>query len=115
MEATNFEKNFLSDKETNSDSLDLSDDLGILVSNQRKDLPFLLSYPNTKKYINRMELLIEEEIETILEENYKYPLLPFDLEFEYTEDNTCFITVKNTNYKMFEKISVDIYKDDKLL
>ena len=115
MEATNFEKNFLSDKETNSDSIDLSDDSGILVSNKIKDLPILLSYPNKKKYINRMESLIQEEIETILEENLKYPLLPFDLEFEYTEEDTCFITVKNTNYKMFEKISVDIYKDNKLI
>ena len=115
MEATNFEKNFLSDKETNSDSIDLSDDSGILVSNKRNDLPFLLSFPNKKKYINHMESIIKEELQTILEENVKYPLLPFDLEFEYTEDNTCFITVKNTNYKMFEKISVDIYKDDKLI
>ena len=115
MEATILEKNFLSDKETNSDSIDLSDDSGILVSNKRNDLPFLLSFPNKKKYINRMESIIKEEIETILEENEKYPKLPFDLEFEYTEDNTCFITVKNTNYKMFEKISVDIYKDNKLI
>ena len=48
MEATNFEKNFLSDKETNSDSIDLSDDSGILVSNKRIELPVLFSYPNKK-------------------------------------------------------------------
>ena len=68
-------------------------------------------YPYTKKLID----LTNEEIQTILNENKNCPLLTFDLEFNYQERNKCFITVKNPNYKLFEKNVVNIFKDNRLI
>ena len=44
--------------------------------------------------------------------------MPFNLEFEYPEEkheHHCFITVKNPNYKLFEKNKIDIFKNDKVI
>ena len=77
--------------------------------------PASLSYSNKKQYANQLIALANEEIITISEENNKYPLLPFDLDFEYQEKNQCFITVKNPNFQLFEKNDVDIFKKDELV
>ena len=79
------------------------------------DLENLISFSNKNKYLKYLEQLIQEEINTIIIENEKYPLLPFELEFHFTEVGNCFITVKNPNYKLFEKNMVDIYLDDKII
>ena len=72
-------------------------------------------YINKYKYGDELIELTTEEIHTILNENEKFPLLTVDLEFNYQEKNKCFITVKNPNYKLFEKHEVDIFKDGKLI
>ena len=72
-------------------------------------------YINKFKYGDELIELTTEEIHTILNENEKFPLLTVDLEFNYQEKNKCFITVKNPNYKLFEKHEVDIFKDGKLI
>ena len=77
--------------------------------------PASLSYSNKKQYGNQLIALANEEILTISEENEKYPLLPFDLEFDYQEKNQCFITVKNPNFQLFEKNDVEIFKKDDLI
>ena len=110
-----FEKNLFSDKESNSDSIDLSEDSGLYFCNKKMDFSVPITFTNKNHYINHLESLVEEEIATILEENEKFPLLPFDLEFEYTENNNCFITVYNPNYKLYEKNVVDIYYEDQLI
>ena len=115
MRQIKFAKRFLSDKDSNSDSTDSSYDLGFFSSNKRMDLPISISFNDKDKYLKLLKSLIKEEIDTILIENEQFPLLPFELEFEYTEENNCFITVKNPNYKLFEKNAVDIYNEDKII
>ena len=115
MRQIKFAKRFLSDKDSNSDSTDSSYDLGFFSSNKRMDLPISISFNDKDKYLKLLKSLIKEEIDTILFENEQFPLLPFELEFEYTEENNCFITVKNPNYKLFEKNAVDIYNEDKII
>ena len=77
--------------------------------------PSTLNYANKKQYGNQLIALANEEIITILEENNKYPLLPFDLEFDYQDKNQCFITVKNPNFQLFEKNDVDIFEKEDLI
>ena len=77
--------------------------------------PSSISYLNKKEYSQQLITLITEEIETIKYENSKSPLLTFDLEFDYQEDNQCFITVKNPIFKLFEKNKLDIFKNDNLI
>ena len=115
MRQIKFAKRFLSDKDSNSDSTDSSYDLGFFSSNKRMDLPISISFNDKDKYLKLLKSLIKEEIDTILFENEQFPLLPFELEFEYTEENNCFITVKSPNYKLFEKNAVDIYNEDKII
>ena len=115
MRQNNFAQNLISDKDSNSDSTNSSYDLGISPSNKIMDFQILISFSNKNKYLKYLEQLIKDEINTILIENEKYPLLPFELEFQLTEGSNCFITVKNPNYKLFEKNTVDIYLDDKLI
>ena len=74
-----------------------------------------ISYLNKKIYANKNIGLISEEIQAILKDNEKFPLLTFYLEFYYQEDNQCSITVKNPYYKLLEKNEVDIYKDGELI
>ena len=83
---------------------------------QHFDIPqFNEYYLDKKLYVNQLIGLTREEINTIKKENEKFPLLTFDLEFNYQEINKCIITVKNPNYKLFEKNEVDIFQDNKLL
>lgn len=77
--------------------------------------PSSINYSDKKKYSQQLITLINEEIETIKYENSKSPLMPFDLEFDYQEDNQCFITVKNPTFKLFEKNKLDIFKNDILI
>ena len=77
--------------------------------------PSSISYRNKKEYSQQLITLINEEIETIKYENSKSPLLTFDLEFDYQEDNQFFITVKNPIFKLFEKNKLDIFKNDILI
>ena len=107
-EIINSEKNLSTDKDSNSDSIDLNEDSGM-------DFSIPISFYSKNEYLNHLESLIEDEIETILIENENLPLLPFDLEFGYTEENNCFITVKNPNYKLFKTKTVDIYNEDELI
>ena len=72
-------------------------------------------YVDKNQYGNELIELTKKEINTIKYENEKFPLLTFDLEFNYQEKNKCFITVKNPNYKLFEKNEVDIFADNKLI
>ena len=83
-EIINSEKNLSTDKDSNSDSIDLNEDSGM-------DFSIPISFYSKNEYLNHLESLIEDEIETILIENENLPLLPFDLEFGYTEENNCFI------------------------
>ena len=77
--------------------------------------PSSINYSSKKNYSQQLIALINEEIETIKEENKKSPKLTFDLEFDYQEDNQCLITVKNPNFKLFEKNKLDIFKNDNLI
>ena len=77
--------------------------------------PSTMSYPDKKSYLQQLIALITEEIETIKIENNNSPLLTFDLEFDYQEDNQCFITVKNPSFKLFEKAKLNIFKDGFLI
>jgi len=77
--------------------------------------PSSISYNSKKNYSEQLITLINEELETIKNENNDSPLLTFELEFEYQEDNQCFITVNNPNFKLFEKNQLDIFKDDILI
>ena len=80
--------------------------------------PSSLCYSGASVYSLQLQALILEEINTIRIENAKSSLLPFNLEFEYPEEkheHHCFITVKNPNYKLFEKNKIDIFKNDKVI
>ena len=77
--------------------------------------PSSINYSDKKSYSQQLITLINEEIETIKEENINSPKLTFDLEFDYQEDNQCLITVKNPNFKLFEKNKLDIFKNDNLI
>ena len=77
--------------------------------------PSSINYSDKKSYSQQLIALINEEIETIKEENENSPKLTFDLEFDYLEDNQCLITVKNPNFKLFEKNKLDIFHNDNLI
>ena len=113
MRQNNFAQNLISDKDSNSDSTNSSYDLGISPNNKIMDLQNSINF-NKNKYIRYLESLINEEIDTIIIENENYPLLPFELEFHFTEGGNCIITVKNPDYKLFEN-NIDIYLDDELI
>lgn len=115
MNQTKLEINLITDKDTNPESIDLSDDSGSYSPNKQFDFSIPLSFPDIKFYLQNLESLIQLEIITIIKENENLPSLPFELEFEYTEDNHCFITVKNPNYKLYEKNAVDIYSEEELI
>ena len=74
-----------------------------------------ISYSSEYNYANQMISLVNEEIRFILEDNLKTPLLNFKLDFDYQEDNQCFITVLNPNFKLLEKNKLNIYKDNRLI
>lgn len=78
-------------------------------------LPSSISYSHKKEYSRQLKSLINEEIETIKLENMNSPKLIFDLEFDYQDNNQCFIAVKNPNYKLLEKNEVDIFINDILI
>jgi len=113
MRQNNFAQKLISDKDSNSDSTNSSYDLGISPNNKIMDLQNSINF-NKNKYIRYLESLINEEIDTIIIENENYPLLPFELEFHFTEGGNCIITVKNPDYKLFEN-NIDIYLDDELI
>ena len=107
-ETSNYEKSLLSYQDSNSDAIDLRDDLGM-------DFLAPISFCNKNEYLNHQESLIKEEMATKLIENENLPLLPFYLEFVYKEENNCFIFVKNPNYKLIKTKTVDIYNEDELI
>ena len=113
MRQNNPAQNSTPDKDSNSDSTNSSYDLGISPNNKIMDLQNSINF-NKNKYIRYLESLINEEIDTIIFENENYPLLPFELEFHFTEGGNCIITVKNPDYKLFEN-NIDIYLDDELI
>ena len=113
MRQNNPAQNSTPDKDSNSESTNSSYDLGISPNNKIMDLQNSINF-NKNKYIRYLESLINEEIDTIIIENENYPLLPFELEFHFTEGGNCIITVKNPDYKLFEN-NIDIYLDDELI
>ena len=86
-----------------------------LILNKSGILPSSSNYSDKKKYSKQLINLTTEELETIKNENNKSSLMTFDLEFDYQEENQCFITVKNPIFKLFEKIKLDIFKNGILI
>lgn len=77
--------------------------------------PSSLSYISKEHYSEQLITLINAEIETMLKENEGSPLLTCDLEFDYQENNECYITIQNPNFKLFDKNNLDIFQNGKLI
>jgi hypothetical protein len=75
-----------------------------LILNKSGFLPSSFYYRDKKKYSLQQITLTNEELETIENDKNNSYLMTFDLEFDYQEENQCFITVKNPIFKLFEKI-----------
>lgn len=94
-------------------------DIKLLLKIEKVNIPpSSLCYSGASVYSLQLQALILEEINTIRIENANSSLLPFNLEFEYPEEkheHHCFITIKNPNYKLFEKNKIDILKNDKVI
>ena len=77
--------------------------------------PLSITYSNKKIYGKKMINAIENEMETLLEKNKNSPLINVDLEFDYIHNKQCYITINKPIFKLFEKNSLDIFKNGKLI
>ena len=73
------------------------------------------SFSNADDLSDHFDNLIDLEIEAIENGNKSLPFLNQILEFDYRDDNNCIITIKNPNFKLFEKNTIDIYQNRKLI